>query len=381
MFGYWGEVKRIEKETTTIQFLHVYLFQSAQEIKAIHYVYEKNYCQVGQTVQVNTSAIDLELGTGGFGFVMALMVVNQDQVQAQALQPERYYYPGHIMKLRYTPHQTPVLAVESPESEYHSLFQSHFSLNGKKVLLSELHSTLPIMASLIHGWNPERKIAYIMDDQAALHIAFSDHVRYLKKKLNLVTITYGQALGGDIETVNLYTALEAAVKVVEADDIIISQGPGVAGTGTQRGFSGMQIVNWVHAIHTCGGESIVIPRIQFGDRRPRHRGLSHHTLEPLRNHTLVSAHLPFPVLRNHAEELSGEALDAEILDSTLQQQFSLLAEKHWVSPVSVQQFHQELEDAFQWYGRPIRTMGRSYVEERCFFYAVGAAYHLYKSII
>jgi hypothetical protein len=371
MFGYWGEVLRVEQETLSIQFLHVILFESAQEIKAIHYVYSGEYCKVGQSVQVNTSAIDLELGTGGFGFVMALMTDNQEQ----SIYPDRCY-PGHIMKLRYTPHQTPVLAVESSESEYHSLFHSHFSLNGKNVFLSELHSTLPIIASLLHGWNSERKIAYIMDDQAALHIAFSDHVRYLQKKLNLVTITYGQALGGDIETVNVFTALEAAVKVAQADDIIISQGPGVAGTGTQRGFSGMQIAHWIHAVHTCGGESIVIPRIQFGDHRARHHGVSHHTLEPLRNHTLVSAHLPFPIYNNEPME----PFDADSPDATLQEQFSHLAEKHLLSPVNILWFRDELVAALEWYGRPIYTMGRSYVEEPYFFYTVGAAYLLYKSM-
>jgi hypothetical protein len=372
MFGYWGEVVHVEQETFSIQFLHVILFESAQEIKAIHYVYGGDYCKVGQSVQVNTSAIDLELGTGGFGFIMAIIADNQDQSVYPDLR-----YPGHIMKLRYTPHQTPVLAVESSESEHHSLFQSPFSLEGKKVLLSELHSALPIIASLIHGWNPERRIVYIMDDQAALHMAFSEHVRYLKEKINLVTITFGQALGGDIEAINIFTALEAAVKVAEADDIIISQGPGVAGTGTQRGFSGMQIVNWIHAVHTCGGESIVIPRIQFGDQRARHHGVSHHTMEPLRNHTLVAAHLPFPIYHNEAME----PFDIDSLDATLQEQFSLLAEKHLLSPVYIRKFRHELEDALAWYGRPIYTMGRSYVEEPYFFNTVGAAYHFYKSMI
>jgi hypothetical protein len=370
MIGYWGEVVGIIDETESIQFIDVLLFQSEQKIKVIHYVYGENRCHIGQQVQVNMSAIDLQLGTGGYGFVMSL-IANQEQASVPG-----YSYPGHIMKLRYTPHQTPILAVESPESEHHPLFQSSFSLEGKKIFLGELHSMLPILASLLQSWDSKRKMVYIMDDQAALNIALSHHVRYLQKKINLVTITYGQALGGDMEAVNLYTALEAAVKVAEADDIMITQGPGVAGTGTQRGFSGMQIVHWLHAVHSCGGESIVIPRIQLGDKRPRHHGLSHHTIEPLKNHALVPALLPFPSLES--VEVMHQKNSIDVL---LKKQFMTLEHQHKLYPIYINHFQKELEEALRWYERPIKTMGRSYFDDPYFFYAVGAAFYLYKTLL
>lgn len=366
--GQKGEVIGIIEETNKIQILTVRLRNSGQEIKAAHYKFHGEFCRQGSVVQVNTSAIDLGLGTGGFGFVISIYDEPEDRI-------EKADYPGHIMKLRYTPHQSPVLAIESPESNYHSRFQEPFSLQGKKIFIGELHSMLPVLACLLHQMNPDHTLAYIMDDQATLCIAISEHVRYLNGKIKLATITYGQSLGGDIEAVNIYTALEAAVKVVKAEHILITQGPGVVGTGTQRGFSGMQLALWIQAIHTCGGEAVVIPRIQFSDARERHHGLSHHTFEPLAHHTLTSAYLPYPV----SEEQDNAYIEGS-RDHWLYNQFRALETLHNVTPVTLSLFQKELEQALLWYGKPIKTMGRDYEQEPYFFYAIGAAYHLYKSI-
>lgn len=365
--GLLGEVLEVIEETKKIQILSVRLRYTRQDIKAIYYKFCLKSCQKGSIVQVNTSALDLGLGTGGFGFVMSIY-------DEQEHQTENIVYPGHIMKLRYTPHQSPVLAIESPESEHHSLFQEPFSLQGKKIFIGELHSMLPVLASLLHKKNPDHTLVYIMDDQASLCIAFSEHVRYLHEKTNLVTITYGQSIGGDIETVNLYTALEAAIKVVRADHILITQGPGVVGTGTQRGFSGMQLAQWTQAIHTCGGESIVIPRIQFADNRERHHGLSQHTYEPLAHHSLSPTHLPYPVLEEGNITIDGS------IDQLLYTQCRRLERLHKVVPVTLSTFQEEIEQALLWYGKPITTMGRNYDQEPYFFYAIGAAYHLYNVI-
>jgi hypothetical protein len=367
--GQKGEVLEVIEETNKIQILTVRICNTCQDIKVVHYKFHGRVCKQGSIVQVNTSAIDLGLGTGGYGFVISIY----DEIEERI---EKTDYPGHIMKLRYTPHQCPVLAVESPESKYHFHFQETFSLQGKKIFIGELHSMLPVLASLLYQRNPNTTLAYIMDDQASLCIAFSEHVRYLNERMNLTTITYGQSIGGDIEVVNIYTALEAAVKVTKADHIIITQGPGVVGTGTQRGFSGMQLAQWIHAIHTCGGEAIVIPRIQFSDKRERHNGLSHHTFEPLAHHTLTSAYLPYPV----SKEKNNDAYIAGSRDQWLYTQFKALEKNHNVIPITLSLFQKELEQALLWYGRPIKTMGRGYEQEPYFFYAIGAAYYLYKSI-
>jgi len=369
----WGKVIEVTEELPKLQFLNVHLFESKKMIKAIHYKTDREICDEGTMVEVNISAIDLNLGTGGYGFVISIFQMASSEREQYWKSEQQHKYPGHIIKLRYTPVQTPVLAVESQESEYHALFQTNFDLGGKKVFVGELHSMLPILASLLHCWQPRAKIAYIMDDQASLNISLSEHVRHLKNKTDITTITIGQAIGGDIEAINIYTALEAAQKVVQADHVVITQGPGVVGTGTKRGFSGMQQVHWIHAIHSCGGEAIILPRIQFLDRRERHYGLSHHTMEALHRHTFVSTLLPFPDL-SESKNMSDEM-------NHLLSQIDQLSQKHKVFAKVPSLYHDELNKALQWYNKPIKTMGRDFQEEPIFFYAIAAAYYLYKELV
>src|SRR5438309_6658072 len=58
--------------------------------------------RVGDEVLLNTTAVDLGLGTGGFHFVVS--VTGSPRAQAEP--------PGRVMKARYTPLQTAVHAIE-----------------------------------------------------------------------------------------------------------------------------------------------------------------------------------------------------------------------------------------------------------------------------
>ena len=80
-----------------------------------------------------------------------------------------------------------------------------------------------------------------MTDGAALPIYLSKNVDTLKKK-GLIdnTITIGSAFGGDYECINIYTALITAKEVLKADVVFVSMGPGIAGTGTKYGFTGIE---------------------------------------------------------------------------------------------------------------------------------------------
>src|SRR5690606_36858517 len=108
---YWGEVTQITQDRDNIQFLQVHLAALEESISAIYYCLNADRCAVGDLVKVNISALELGLGTGGYGFVMA-------KWQSQLVEDKHSArsYPGHIIKLRYTPWQTPVLTCEAPES-------------------------------------------------------------------------------------------------------------------------------------------------------------------------------------------------------------------------------------------------------------------------
>src|SRR5579863_10036418 len=79
--------------------------------------------QPGDRVVVNTTAVDLGLGTGGEDFV----------VWNLAHDTSGELSGGHILKLRYTPWQTDALVVEAPESPYHALLEEADSIDGMPV--------------------------------------------------------------------------------------------------------------------------------------------------------------------------------------------------------------------------------------------------------
>lgn len=93
-----------------------------------------------------------------------------------------------------------------------------------------------------------------MPDAASLPIAFSQHVRQLSRAGHLTaTVTTGHAWGGNREAVTIHSGLLAARHVEKADVILCMLGPGVAGTGTVYGFSGVQLAEVIHAVSALGG--------------------------------------------------------------------------------------------------------------------------------
>jgi hypothetical protein len=136
----------------------------------------------------------------------------------------------------------------------------------------------------------------------------------------------------------------------------------------------MQLCHWLHTTYGLGGEAVVIPRLQGADPRIRHFGLSHHTVEPLKM-SFISTHIAYPsMFCNH----EGEHIMLQALEERLHIQFNELREQHYVYPIQLEYFQDELKTALNWFGYPVKTMGKSYAEEPLFFWAIGAAFSLYK---
>jgi len=248
--------------------------------RALAYASLTGPLQVGDLVLLNTTAVTLSLGTGGTHFVLArLAPVPQT--------PDTEDFPGseagHILKLRYTPLQHRILAVEDEASPHRNAFDQFSGLQGTPVVGAELLSQAAAAAIAARATDPRLRIVLVHLDSAALPLAFSRVVSRLRASGVLdATVTVGQSFGGDYEAINVYSGLAAARAVAEADLILIAQGPGNAGTGTELGFSGLSLVEALHAADFLGGEAILIPRLSAGDGRSRHLGLSHHTRTILR---------------------------------------------------------------------------------------------------
>ncbi len=80
----------------------------------------------------------------------------------------------------------------------------------------------------------------------------------------------------------MFSALAVARHVARADAAVVVMGPGIVGTNTRLGFSGMEVGPLLDATTALGGVAIACLRVSFADARPRHFGLSHHTATALR---------------------------------------------------------------------------------------------------
>lgn len=242
------------------------------EVDAVSFPGMTGQVHPGDRVVVNTTGIDLGLGTGGVAFVLWNLDLNEDITPG----------PGHIIKMRYTPWQTEVMAAEAPESPHHGALRDVTQIEGTAVVACGLHSQLGAVAAGIRAVNPQARIGYLMTDGAALPMGFSKQVQKLRAAgLVDVTCTAGHASGGDLESVNVFSGLAALRHAGKADRIIVSMGPGVVGTSTALGFTAMEQGQVCDAATALGGRSIAALRVSFTDRRERHVGVSHHTLTAL----------------------------------------------------------------------------------------------------
>ncbi|HVG65021.1 MAG TPA: DUF3866 family protein [Actinomycetota bacterium] len=149
---------------------------------------------------LNTTAVALGLGTGGFHVVMARI---GGPVDAPG--------PGHVIKARYTPSQVRVLAVEEEDSPHRAAVAACTDLGGLPVVCAELHSMVPVVAAAARAVAGDLRVAYVMTDGGALPLAFSRLAAELRRGgLVAGAITAGQAFGGDLEAISLYSALAAA---------------------------------------------------------------------------------------------------------------------------------------------------------------------------
>jgi hypothetical protein len=195
-----------------------------------------------------------------------------------------------------------------------------------------------------------------MTDGGALPAWFSRTLDALRGHL-AGTVTVGQAFGGDLEAATVHSGLLAARYVLGADLAVVTQGPGNLGSGTRWGFSGVAIGEAVNAVATLGGRPVGALRISGADARPRHRGVSHHSLTAYGRVALVPADLAVPA------GLAGDL--AAAVDAAL----APLAVRHRLVRVPTD----GLLDALRASPAPLSTMGRGLAEDEPYFLAAAAA--------
>ena len=301
----------------------------------------------GDEVLLNTTAVELGLGTGGVHFVVAVLgAVAADDV-----------VPGRVMKLRYTPSQT---AVSSVEETHRGQLEASPGLEGVPVVCAPLHSMIAPVAAGAKVAGDGARVVYVMTDGAALAGAFSRLVVQLRDAGLLDGwITCGQAFGGELEAVTVWTGMLAAKEVLGGEVIVVADGPGNLGTDTMWGVSALAGGNALNAAAVLGGRPVPALRVSFADVRARHRGVSHHTLTILSKVCLVETNVPVPALEDDGER---EAVWAALRDARLEG-------RHQLVEVSGGPALDELVRR----GVEVTSMGRGPGDDPAFFHAAGAA--------
>ena len=233
---------------------------------------------VGDQVVVNVTAVELGLGTGGW-HVVHWNLSRDAFAQAGG---------GHIMKLRYTSAQLDTGAAE----EHHSIPPT-LAPTGTPVVALALHSQLAMVAAAVKHVDPALRVVYVMTDAGALPMGLSFLLEDLREvQLVDATVTVGHAFGGDEEAVNPRSGMCVASHRLGADVIVIGMGPGSVGTGSELGYSGLEVADLLNGAADVGGRPVIALRYSDADARERHRGVSHHSATALR---FVRAPIAVPV--------------------------------------------------------------------------------------
>ncbi|MHB8670917.1 MAG: DUF3866 family protein [Acidimicrobiales bacterium] len=283
-------------------------------------------------VVLNTTAVERNLGSGG------AHVVHWNLARREWSAPG----PGEVMKLRYTSLQADRGAAEEAGPV-------PGSLGGMPVVVCGLHSQVGVVAAAFKSAAPGARLAYVMTDGGALPLALSDLVADARRAgLIDLTVSAGHAFGGDFEAVHPASGLAVARHLGLADAAVVGMGPGVVGTGTTLGTTALEVAPLLDLAIALDGRAVIALRISGADSRPRHRGLSHHSLTALglvaRRDAVV---VPLP------EDLAAE-LEVPVRQARL---------------VRVPDMARVLAEA----GLVVTTMGRGPAQDPWFFAAAGAA--------
>ncbi len=228
--------------------------------------------QTGDEVIVNTEALDLGLGSGGFDIVHVNLSRGLDGKEAQG--PSR----ANVMKLNYTSLQHTVEPIEERDDGAGLTV----GMLGRPVAVLALHGQLAAVAWAFARAFPDSRLGYVQTVGGALPGGHSRTVRSLRERGLLAGhLTAGAAFGGEGEAITTIGALDHGLRTLGWDAAICGPGPGIVGSSSPLGHGGMAALDSAHAALALGAPTLLVARMSSGDPRARHRGISHHTLTVL----------------------------------------------------------------------------------------------------
>ena len=308
--------------------------------------------EAGDELVVNTEALDLGLGSGGFDIVHVNLTRGLAGGAATG---------AHAMKLNYSPLQHSVEPVEQAAADGGTGAVT-------PVLVIPLHGHLAPAVWAATQERPGLRVGFCQGAGGALPAGWSRDVVELRRRGSLCGhLSAGPAYGGEHDAISLPGGIDAAGRALGWDAVVVGPGPGILSSETRFGHGGMAALEAAHAALALGLPTLLSPRLSSSDERPRHRGLSHHTavvlellLAPVRVPVPEAELEGWPLLATDAPE-GGSARAA--LDSLIE----ICTGRHdlAVQPIDL--------DGYAASGLPVTTMGRTIAEDPLFFAAPLAA--------
>lgn len=306
----------------------------------------------GDEVIVNTEAVDLGLGSGGFDVIHVNLTRGLAGPGSQGV---------HVMKLNYTSLQHPVEPVELAE-------ERSSDEPRPPALAISLHGHLAPVAWAAAQARPGLRVGFVQGQGAALPGSMSRDLAELRKRgLICGHITAGPAYGGEHEAISVIGALDAAARGLGWDAVVVGPGPGILGSATRYGHGGIAALEAAHAALALGLPTLVCPRLSSSDPRDRHRGLSHHTASVLE---LLLAPVRVPVPEAEVEGwpmLDVAAPKGGSAQAALDDLIELCKGRHDLAVETIDL------DGYSASGLPTQTMGRPIADDPLFFAAPLAA--------
>jgi hypothetical protein len=308
-------------------------------------------CRPGDDVVVNTEALDLELGSGGFDVVCVNLTRGLEAPGARDV---------HVMKLNYSPVQHPVDPVELAHDAAGAR-----SDRRPPVLVLPMHGHLAPAAWAFAQTNPDRSLGYVQTPGGALPGTLSRDAGTLRERGLIVGhVTAGPCYGGEQEAISIPGALHAAANRLGWGAVIAGPGPGILGSASRYGHGGMAALDVAHAALALGLPTLLAPRLSASDPRDRHRGLSHHSASVLE---LLLGTVRVPVPETDAGGWPTEAPEGGGALDALAAIAEACGDRH---DVAVEQVDLQ---GYAGSGLPTRTMDRELDEDPLFFAAPLAA--------
>lgn len=357
-----GKVIEIIYQDNKIQILNVENKNEFLIEKSINYIEETGMCAVEDLVVINTIGNRLGLGTGGYNFVY----LNLSNKSGEGKVLDRNH--GHIIKMKYTPGQIRVKAVEE-RIEYKNVFDVEPKLLPRPVVYAILHSMISPLVTTIKYIMPNAIISCVYTYGGAMNANNSFTLKRLRSSglLNSV-ITTGECYGGDYEAINITTGIIFGLGKLNSDIIIVCCGPGVAGSSTYYGFSTFDFIGPIYIAKLLDLFPVLIPRISMADKRERHKGVSMQSLSILQT---IDFPVHVPVYKDNEDIEGFNYIYNQLSDNGI-------INKHKV------QFIDDpiIKKAIDFANINTRVMGRNYIEDPSFFnncssagvYSVGLLY-------